>query len=67
MMDDHYYELRLEGMQPSRHRTLQGAMAKALLQEEPSGGIWQVIEEGDEPAQVVRYERGQISAVPPFE
>lgn len=63
-MKDHYYELRLEGMEPERFRTLQGAMAKAVLALGVPGGIWQVIDEGDEPVLVVvYYEGGGLDAV----
>jgi len=65
-MNDHYYELRLRGLEPQRFRTLQAAMAKAVLAVGVPGGIWQVIEEGDEPVEVIRYyEGGGLDAVAP--
>lgn len=67
-MNDHYYELRLDGLEPQRFRTLQAAMAKAVLAQGKPGGIWQVIEDGDTPVQIVRYDgEGGVDALTPLD
>jgi len=53
-----FFELRLEGVGPSRFRTAQDAMAAAEGVADPVGSIVFVAEAGSEPREVVAYLSG---------
>ena len=52
---DHHFELRLDGREPARFATLQGAMAQGVLNPCAAGGIWYVGAAGTGPVMLVRY------------
>jgi hypothetical protein len=55
VISDHYFELRIDGLEPARYRSLQSAMADAASRHAASASIWTVGTVGAEPVVTIRY------------